>query len=373
MRTVSFVCLFGGVWTIVLAAMGQGPSLKLDPNGSLEFLGRTGNYYRISQSTNLIDWYPASGSMGQKFMLLSSPTSEQVNMSQAPKAFFRAEAFVSVTNGSYKDDCAEHDSVNVKISGGVSGFLVIATHPTNYVVSDYTNCMENFSNCVSECWSNYPFSTNELKKDYDGLYVIANRDEIFWRSNGMTVTCDGLPYFEDNIHYIEIGNKILGVDEYPQYFVLYCDGYMRLIPFPPMNHKSVCFGSSVLIGPAVGSRRPYADIESVDFRSVSKTLFIKYRAGGTAILDFGIVSRTNATVKVIVDYATDQSFCTLRSVYVADGNSDCDYVSVTQNNGVIYHYPIMSFTGGDGIAWFFHRRIESIQRQSAPDIAIIPF
>ena len=55
----------------------------------------------------------------------------------------------------------------------------------------------------------------------------------------------------------------------------------------------------------------------------------------------------------------------------ADGNADVDYLSWSDLSGTTYHTPIMTFAGGQGRDWFFHRRTPSVHNMSAPDIRII--
>ena len=104
--------------------------------------------------------------------------------------------------------------------------------------------------------------------------------------------------------------------EWPRFFVLYMDGNLRLIPHPPEGMARVCFGSSVIVGPAAMSARPIAEIVSVRYLSASKTMEVDYAAGGSAILTLQEVDRTLARVGVTVNYGTVPPFATFRSMFV---------------------------------------------------------
>ena len=284
---------------------------------------------------------------------------------------------ITITNSSYHDLCAEYDSVNVALIGNVSNFSIIATHPI-YQVTDYTS-EEDWTNCSTNNtktdYSFVPFSYPYWLKIYDnGVdYFRVNRQPLSWRPYGMTVTIDGVDYGDSgtNIQYIQIGRSTPNKDGRPQFFVLYSDGNIRLIPFPPLGRESVCFGSSVIVGPASVCKRPFADIASVDYRTESRTLFVVYRSGGTALLDVSTVTRTNAVIKVTVNYPTEKPFCTFRSMFVSGGNSDCDSIWWKGTNGVTKNSSIFLSSGTVGVEWFFYRQMKSKHNQSSPDIRVV--
>jgi hypothetical protein len=357
----------------VISAAAQRPSLNLTPQMELQLTGQTGIYHRIESSTNLTDWVPQ-----RSFFLLSAVSyTRVVGGAGDMQEFFRAVALPSdwlVMNNSYPDPCAEHDNVNVVFR--ITNFWIIATHPTNYAVVDYSNCRENWTNCPASTNVDFKFPYSYWTMSYGGYrgWAHACRD-LSWRPQGMTVTLDGLLLAGNdstNITRVDIGKEIPGGGgEAPGYFSFYPDGYFRVIPFPPVGHPDVCMGMSVLIGPAAVAERPYADIESVDIRSESQTLFVTYRTGGSATIDFSDVTRTRAIIKVAVNYPTTNSTCTVRSQFASVGNSDCDTVTWTDSVGIVHSDPIMSFLGTSGANFFFNRQFGSIQRESAPDTLIV--
>jgi hypothetical protein len=88
----------------------------------------------------------------------------------------------------------------------------------------------------------------------------AVRDSSWWQPHGMAASVDdGLP--ATDIHYVRVYRKIPETSEWPQFLVLYIDGNLRLIPHPQEGMARVCFGSSVIVGPAAMSARPANDAE----------------------------------------------------------------------------------------------------------------
>jgi len=133
----------------------------------------------------------------------------------------------------------------------------------------------------------------------------------------------------------------------------------------------VCFGSSVIIGPAAAAQRPIAEIVSVTYVSQSQSLEIKYRDGGSAVIILRDVNRDLTRVQVNLNYqASALPFATFRSMFVADGNADVDYVKWVDAAGVMRDDPIMTFPGGEGTEWFFDRQTRSRHNTSAPSIRI---
>ena len=176
-----------------------------------------------------------------------------------------------------------------------------------------------------------------------------------------------------DIHYVVLHRKLPDEERWPQFCVLYADGNLRLIPQPPVPGVDVCYGSSVIVGPAAVASRPLAEIASVDYRSSTKELFVTCRDGGSAVLDVGLVNRTNAVVRVTVNYPTDRPFCTFRSMFVTETNSDAALVEWKDLSAITHEDPIVSFSGTVGAEWFFKRETPSAHNLSAPDIRIVPY
>lgn len=347
-----------------VSAFGQSLQLSLDTN-RLNIYGHSNAYARLEQSDDLAVWSP-TGSVFHVHSNLDLPCENSQNTK-----FFRSIAapsnWVSINN-SLSDVCAEHDNVSVLFVGQVTNYSITATHPMFFTPSD-CNCASNFENCPAGTNVDYQFA-NPTVIEYQGdTWAKYSRLASWWRDQGMTASYNGV-FVATNVHQIDIGKKIPGFSSWPGYFTIYSDGYVRLIPFPPESFSSVCMGASIILGPSEPSDRPYSDIASVDVRVTNNTLFVAYRSGGTAIVDFAAVSRTSATLRVSANYPTDKPFCTIRTMFVSNGNSDCDSV-IWQNDSTTTTNNIMDFRGGSGTNWFFCRRYHSIQRDSAPDIRIV--
>ncbi len=272
-------------------------------------------------------------------------------------------------NRSTTTQCAEEDNINIPFYGRITSFTIEATHPTYTVGTD--SCEADFSNCPPPD-PGFSFTPGTFKLFDDGETVVeAVREASWWRPNGMAVSIDTGAEVSQ-AHYVRVSRKIVGANEWPQFFVFYMDGNLRLIPHPPVGRSSVCFGSSVIVGSATGDLRPIAEVTSVRYVSTSKIMEVHYKNGGTAILDLSVVDRSIARVQVSINYPTDLlPFATFRSMFVTDGNADVDHVSWKDPFNNQYHDGIMSFLGGEGKEWFFNRLTHSQHNTSAPDIKIL--
>ena len=253
--------------------------------------------------------------------------------------------------------------------------IIKATHSSRYQVETYS-CLDDWTNCDGLGGDDFVFENPTDPKnppklyDKEGLYLQYNRDATWWRPNGMNVWIDDDNPVSD-VHFIEIGENIENTKEWPKYFVLYQDGNVRLIPFPPVKIEDVCFGSSILVGPADISTRPFAAIESVHYLSSTKVLEITYRNGDRFNIILKDITREKAELRVEIVELNNPSipFVTLRSMYVNDGNADVGKATLF-NSDEVNEFSILSFTEGIGSKWQFYRSILSQHNQSAPDFEI---
>jgi len=266
----------------------------------------------------------------------------------------------ALSNSSFTT-CAEEDNVNVPhFAPGIIRFQVTATHPRYDVGTD--NCLPDFSGCprisieaADLCANLYDDGTNVVQ----GCVTTQ-----WWRPYTMNIVVGTT---SGSYHSLRLYRKIQGENSWPQVLVLYQDGNMRLKPHPPLGRPGTCFGSSVIIGPAIPSMRPYVDIQEVRVDPSALTLDITFRDKGTAHISLS-VSRDEANAWVNVGYATSITipFATFRSMYVSDGNADVDHIQCPAGD-----LPILTgWTTLEGPWWFFHRTIRSIHNTSAPDIRI---
>ena len=78
----------------------------------------------------------------------------------------------------------------------------------------------------------------------------------------MTINVDGKAY---QGHRLVLNRKIADAASWPEVLVVYQDGNVRVKPHPPAEVADVCFGSSVIIGPAAEDpQRPYVDVALID-------------------------------------------------------------------------------------------------------------
>lgn len=275
---------------------------------------------------------------------------------------------IIATNQSAATVCAENDNINIPFTGNVSSFSIESKHPTYSIESDI--CTADFTNC-SNSGTTYPFTAaTYILYDDHVTVVTAVRLASWWRPTGMSFSVDTGTQYSD-IHYIAVSQKITDENSWPQFLVLYMDGNMRLIPQPPAGVNSVCFGSSVIIGPTVEGIRPLAEIDSAHYDSGSKTITVTYKAGSSAVLSIGEVNRDHARVNVSGSYLSDSiPFAVLRSMYVADGNADVDHVQWIDSLNSSHDDPVMDFISGESSDWLFHRQTSSQHNTSSPDIKI---
>lgn len=286
--------------------------------------------------------------------------------------FQKDAATLNVSNESYQTECAEEDNINLPFNydQNVSSFKIIATHPT-YTVESY-NCDADFTSCDLSGDTSYSFDNPGTFKLFDdgNTYFEAIREASWWQPNGMSVRINQGDTI-DEIHYIRVGRKISDADSWPQFLVLYQDGNLRLIPHPTTNSNAVCFGSSIIIGPAEKAKRPIAAITAIQFISANDTLKLTYDDGSTVNIVVEAVNREKSVLAVnLIEIQTpSHPLLTFRSMYVEPGNTDADTIK-WYNATSSKTEDILSFTEGVGSRWRFYRRVVSKHNQSAPDIEI---
>jgi hypothetical protein len=275
---------------------------------------------------------------------------------------------IRAQNKSTATECSEVSNINIPLTGVVTSFVVEATHPTYDFSED--NCERDLSGCPAMPADN-PNAAQITKLYDDGESVIeAVTEPDWWRPKGMSVSVDK-GQEASNVHYLRLYRRSEEKDSWPQFLIFYSDGSMRLNPQPPVGKQNVCFGSSVIIGPAAVADKPFADVIYARYVSLIKRLFVVYKNGGQATLDLSKLNRETARVKVTVNYPTDKlPFATFRSMYVAPEKADVNNVRWTEAGGKDHEIDIMTFTNAVGKDFFFYRGVVSKHNTSAPDIRI---
>lgn len=345
-------------------------TIKYDPNGNQKWIVRYNGLANGEDSARAV----AVNDSGDVFVTGYSTESE-TNDGYTTIKYSQGDAInkpcVILTNNSTSTLCAEEDNVNMPLYGMLTRFTIEATHP-EYAVTTY-DCPPNFDNCPPLSGDDYEFTPAELKLYDNGVWVVwAYRLSRFWRPQGMTASAAGGPLLEDT-HYIAISKKVTGENSWPQFLVLYSDGNIRLIPHPPVGQTSVCFGSSVIIGPAEPLERPIAEIEAVSYQPSDNTLTLIYRQEGSAKLNMS-VDRAIATITVDVNYPMNEfPFATFRSMFVDEGNCDTAKVTIWDNDSLVSDSNVLEVNQNHGDEFFFYRQTPSAHNMSAPDIKIKDF
>lgn len=149
------------------------------------------------------------------------------------------------------------------------------------------------------------------------------------------------------------------------------DGNARLVHLPRPGLDWVPFGSSVIIGPCDPKvKRPASPIAHVHLDPVTLTLFVTFTDGSGSTLRLRVLEDRTELWVTNTRQATSpsggrQAFATLRSMWVADGNADCDSVQVEGQLpvAVLGDWPPMAARSVS-----FFRRCESRHLTLAPDI-----
>jgi hypothetical protein len=274
-------------------------------------------------------------------------------------------------NYSVTTQCAEQDNVTAAMFGaGVRRIRVTATHPKYDFERDC--CQADFSRCPAADPAAPSAKPDVITKIYDdGTTVVeVGKMDGFWRNREMRVTVDGAAAAA---HYVRLYRKIDDEGSWPQYFVAYADGNCRMIPHPRRRQpekpsEPVCFGSSLIIGPALPSERPFVDVERIAIVPSKETadVFLFYAAGGSSQLTIE-VDRNRAVVDAELRFPTTETvpFAVFRSMHVDQGNCDVDQVTSGERK-----FPILRWDRAEGNAWLFHRPAESRHNTSAPDIQV---
>ena len=275
---------------------------------------------------------------------------------------------IHARNQSTATECSEVSNVNIPLSGSVTSFVVEATHPVYTFTED--NCERDPTDCPALPPDN-PNAAQVTKLYDDGETVIEAVTEMnWWRPKGMGVSVDK-GQEASNAHYLRLYRRSEEKESWPQFLIFYSDGSMRLNPQPPVGKQNVCFGSSVIIGPAAVADKPFADVIYARYVSLIKRLIVVFKNGGQATLDLSKLNRQTARVKVTVNYPTDKlPFATFRSMYAAPDKADVDNVRWTDAMGMKHEIDVMAFTNAVGKEFFFYRGVPSKHNTSAPDIRI---
>ncbi|MGE5609381.1 MAG: hypothetical protein ACM359_09010 [Bacillota bacterium] len=274
---------------------------------------------------------------------------------------------VEAINLSYPTQAEEEDNVHVALKASpdqpIQSFAIEARQPTYEIGADHAQ-PGRFAAAAPA----HPFDGPGMFILYDDgkTRIQAVRQASFWRPAAMTVRVGGVTM--PNIHFLQLYRQIPGTDSRPQILVLYTDGNLRLKPLPQPGRHDQLFGTSVLIGPADDSKRPVADIARVEYEPKLDTLQLTYRSGEAARITIETVSCQATRIRVSVGYRCP-TFARIRSMFVADGNSDVDRIRWHDAQGTLRTKPILAFTAAaQATDFLFMRQVRSLHNTSAPDL-----
>lgn len=205
----------------------------------------------------------------------------------------------------------------------------------------------------------------------DNIIVEAVFSNFWWLNpDSMSITLSNKHTF-NNASYFRLYRPIPWNSGYAQVFVMYQDGNARLLPVPPEGVDWIPFGSSVIIGqtdPTV--TRPFASITHVFIDTDALVMDVTYKDGGSSKLT--LINSLSETRIVVSDIFFQRNpimypFATFRSMYVTEGNSDVDHVSI---NGIYPRHIMTDFGAVMGRSFVFHRKCMSRHLNLSPDIYI---
>jgi hypothetical protein len=216
------------------------------------------------------------------------------------------------------------------------------------------------------------------KELYHDGNVIVNAEEVpGWPfESGMSVHVVGGQSTPDH-DYIRIHKRADDQHNPPEVFVLYANGYARMLPQPPVwREDRECFGASVIIGPAPEDPLyPIIPIDRLDVDPQKLTVKVRYENGSSAVLH--LKSERETTTLRVTDVTYDTltvPFVTLRSMWVADDNCDIARVDAKSASGTVRTYTMdpkhEEWTQIPSDAWYFYRPLYSRHNTSCPDFKI---
>jgi len=307
-------------------------------------------------------------------------------------------ATAEVQNRSVSTLCAEEDNVNIALTSEARCYLLEATHPG----IGYGPCPPDFTNChfppqaafeydidvadsyyqerdIVKCGcrafgddckegQSPKFCAQTWQDDKTALEIV--REAAFWLEHAaMAVSVDGKK--PERGHYLRIRHKLRGRSEWPEILVLYSDGNLRLKPQRLPGGPDPCFGTSVIVGPALPNKgRPYARILAVDYHSQQNQLHLRYADGSTAVLSIQRGDPALTAVAVTVRTESKHPIATLRSMYVSDDNADATEVVWTDANGAGAIANVLTFEADTVASLKLSRSRPSRHNPTAPDVQV---
>ncbi|KAK3596438.1 hypothetical protein CHS0354_033401 [Potamilus streckersoni] len=209
---------------------------------------------------------------------------------------------------------------------------------------------------------------------HDGMTIIEVVDmDVWWRVNEtMTIKTLNNGQVFQGVDYFRIYRKLPWSEkDFCQVFVMYQDGNVRLLPITPHGLDWIPFGSSILIGQSDHMAvRPAAPLRNADIDPKELTIQLTYWDGSVLSLKLDVTMKETTVIVSDAVYARSLAsypFLTFRSMWVADGNADVDYVGVDGNEP---HHILSGWETLRGNSYAFFRKCISKHNTLSPDLRV---
>src|SRR5581483_2666755 len=253
------------------------------------------------------------------------------------------------------------------------GFRITAVHPAYIGTIMVDRWAPDFTNCDM---SNDPVFNFEKRRvtiyETENWWLVGLTFPSFWRPNQVPVRVGNR--VETGFHLLQLWTWRDGRAD--EVLVLYpADGYWRARPLPPVNLRWSAYGSSFLIGPIETAGRPLVDIKDVAFEPETHTFTLNFVRGGSATLRLDKLDQDRMVLDITLSQpVTGGPFAALRSMFVAEGNSDVAHVGWREKGSASWKKaPVMDFTRASAADLWAGRLVPSRHNTSAPDMAFRDF
>ena len=283
---------------------------------------------------------------------------------------------VKVENKSEPVLCAEKDNVSLTFaSDAVRQFRIEAAHPAYIGTLQQETSAPDWTACdfTGEAVNTRPPQRTTIYEDIE-LWVVAHRNETFWRPSRTTVRIGDKVH--QGVHMLQVwmishmgGEEVLVL--YPQ------DGYWRLRPRALPGRVPTMFGTSALIGPVGEDKgRLVVDLDEVAFDPVARIFNLRFAGGGSAAVALSRMDSERGRLDVSFDKpVAGRPFAALRSMYVTRLNNDVADVAVLEKGAASWREnPVMDFKGATAATDIWAGRTTiSRHNTSSPDMILGAF
>jgi len=314
----------------------------------------------------------------------------------------KGDTGIEALNQTYEASCAEWDNVRIAFKRRAGNdklptvVRVTAKHPRYVNATDEDGKEARFCDCSSDGPPiGQPATGAHIECNYsnrefynDGRVVLKAWCDPSWGYDLMALTDKNGPIL-NGLHAtnVEMYAKIPGTPDFGGVFVLYQNGYSRMLPMVPLKMPSsswIPFGTSTVLGPSRDGVFPHASITHLELKEVvvEKVSFgVKYAFGNDAsevVLEY-TPSRLASTLQLYGISWSDPSLAYIRlsSMYVQPGVSDAEVL--LDGKGTPHRLAMTSAVPGadqdawmnaSGPAWFLGKECVSEHNTLAPDMLV---